>query len=313
MSDRVTRVQGPQRRRTARCPARGGPDRSHRRRHAPPQPDGPLRLGGGGGDPGGGGRAGRLRPDRSDRHPERSHRGDHGAPAWWRPWPRCPPRVFDAVGVTAPNPADRPHRAGRPAPPHLDGKPEVLFVGAEFCPFCAAERWPLIVALSRFGRFTALTTCSRRRSRSSRTSRPSVRGLHLHEPLPHLRRRRAVLRHASSRRDVRPHRHLDPGTGGGGDPLREPARSARRSIPFVDIANRMVTSTSGFSPAVLVQAVPGGHRRGPGPGPATRPARPWWPRPTSSPPGCARPPASSRARYAPARACGTRPLTLTTG
>ena len=32
----------------------------------------------------------------------------------------------------------------------------MLFVGAEFCPFCAAERWPLIVALARFGHFTTL-------------------------------------------------------------------------------------------------------------------------------------------------------------
>jgi hypothetical protein len=38
------------------------------------------------------------------------------------------------------------------------GKPEVLFVGAEFCPYCAAERWGMIVALSRFGTFTGLTT-----------------------------------------------------------------------------------------------------------------------------------------------------------
>ena len=38
------------------------------------------------------------------------------------------------------------------------GKPEVLFVGAEFCPYCAAERWGVIVALSRFGTFTGLTT-----------------------------------------------------------------------------------------------------------------------------------------------------------
>ena len=36
------------------------------------------------------------------------------------------------------------------------GKPEVLFVGADYCPFCAAERWPLIVALARFGHFTTL-------------------------------------------------------------------------------------------------------------------------------------------------------------
>lgn len=37
-----------------------------------------------------------------------------------------------------------------------DGKPEVLFMGAEYCPHCAAERWPLVVALSRFGTFSNL-------------------------------------------------------------------------------------------------------------------------------------------------------------
>ncbi|HTS95740.1 MAG TPA: DUF929 family protein [Streptosporangiaceae bacterium] len=34
------------------------------------------------------------------------------------------------------------------------GKPEMLYIGAEFCPFCAAERWSMAVALSRFGHFT---------------------------------------------------------------------------------------------------------------------------------------------------------------
>ncbi len=36
------------------------------------------------------------------------------------------------------------------------GKPEILFVGAEYCPYCAAERWALAVALSRFGTFSNL-------------------------------------------------------------------------------------------------------------------------------------------------------------
>jgi len=36
------------------------------------------------------------------------------------------------------------------------GKPLVIYVGAEYCPFCAAERWPLVAALSRFGTFTNL-------------------------------------------------------------------------------------------------------------------------------------------------------------
>jgi uncharacterized protein DUF929 len=39
-----------------------------------------------------------------------------------------------------------------------NGKPEMLFIGAEYCPYCAAERWGMIVALSRFGTFTGLAT-----------------------------------------------------------------------------------------------------------------------------------------------------------
>jgi thiol-disulfide isomerase/thioredoxin len=37
------------------------------------------------------------------------------------------------------------------------GKPEMLYIGAEWCPYCAAERWAMAVALSRFGHFTPLT------------------------------------------------------------------------------------------------------------------------------------------------------------
>jgi hypothetical protein len=40
----------------------------------------------------------------------------------------------------------------------MDGKarPTIYYYGAEFCPYCAAERWPMIIALSRFGKFTDL-------------------------------------------------------------------------------------------------------------------------------------------------------------
>jgi len=38
------------------------------------------------------------------------------------------------------------------------GKPEMLYMGAEYCPYCAAERWGMIVALSRFGTFSGLAT-----------------------------------------------------------------------------------------------------------------------------------------------------------
>lgn len=36
------------------------------------------------------------------------------------------------------------------------GKPVLVYEGAEYCPFCAAARWPLTIALSRFGTFNGL-------------------------------------------------------------------------------------------------------------------------------------------------------------
>ncbi len=54
------------------------------------------------------------------------------------------------TGVSAPSPiSDAPLTSG--------GKPEVLYMGAEFCPYCAAERWPMVVALLHFGSFSGLT------------------------------------------------------------------------------------------------------------------------------------------------------------
>jgi len=37
------------------------------------------------------------------------------------------------------------------------GKPMITYIGAEYCPYCAAERWALAVALSRFGTFSNLS------------------------------------------------------------------------------------------------------------------------------------------------------------
>ena len=43
------------------------------------------------------------------------------------------------------------------APLTSAGKPEVFYLGAEFCPYCAAERWAMVVALEHFGSFSGLT------------------------------------------------------------------------------------------------------------------------------------------------------------
>jgi hypothetical protein len=36
------------------------------------------------------------------------------------------------------------------------GRPQLLYIGGEFCPYCAADRWSLVNALSRFGSFSNL-------------------------------------------------------------------------------------------------------------------------------------------------------------
>jgi hypothetical protein len=59
--------------------------------------------------------------------------------------------------AAAPDPARVPQKLQGGTPLTQDGKPKVLYVGAEFCPFCAMERWALIGALARFGTFEGLT------------------------------------------------------------------------------------------------------------------------------------------------------------
>ena len=65
-----------------------------------------------------------------------------------------PQATLDASA--APNTAQAPTKLQGSTALTQDGKPKVLYVGAEYCPFCAMERWPLIAALSKFGTFSGL-------------------------------------------------------------------------------------------------------------------------------------------------------------
>ena len=49
-----------------------------------------------------------------------------------------------------------------------DGKPHILYVGAEYCPYCGGERWAMVTALSKFGTFSNLST-----THSSTSDQPS--------------------------------------------------------------------------------------------------------------------------------------------
>ena len=66
-----------------------------------------------------------------------------------------PERVFEQVGTGTAGPP--PLRITAPALTSA-GKPQVLYIGAEYCPNCATQRWPMVIALSRFGTFKALKT-----------------------------------------------------------------------------------------------------------------------------------------------------------
>ncbi len=48
-------------------------------------------------------------------------------------------------------------KTGQPALTGPHGHPEFLYIGGEYCPNCAAERWAMINALSRFGSFKNLS------------------------------------------------------------------------------------------------------------------------------------------------------------
>jgi len=60
----------------------------------------------------------------------------------------------DTVGV--PSAVLKPNVLSGEPPLTIDGKPGVLYIGGEFCPYCAAERWGLVLALSRFGTLSGL-------------------------------------------------------------------------------------------------------------------------------------------------------------
>jgi Domain of unknown function (DUF929) len=65
-----------------------------------------------------------------------------------------PASALDAVGAgSVPSYNSAPVSAVTGPALTTGGKPEMLYIGAEFCPYCGAMRWAMAVALSRFGAF----------------------------------------------------------------------------------------------------------------------------------------------------------------
>ena len=169
---------------------------------------------------------------------------------------KVPSSVFDTVGVAPGDTGltDPTVVSGQPLL-RAGGRPEVLYVGAEYCPFCASERWPLVVALSRFGHFTGLKDMqSAPLSVFPDTQTFSFVGSAYTSPYLTFTGVELYSDAVDARGSFARITTLTPAQtqvvsryGG-----RAGTGSVAGSYPFVDIGNQMVTSTSAFSPAVLV-------------------------------------------------------------
>jgi thiol-disulfide isomerase/thioredoxin len=123
------------------------------------------------------------------------------------------------------------------------GKPVVLFVGAQYCPFCAAERWALVMALGRFGQWSGLGQMHSTHGESGFPSLPTY-------DLLHATYRSGAI--ALQEREVadfagRPLQPLTPEQSRAVD-----AYDPHGSIPFQLIGGRYAQISSGYSPGLLI-------------------------------------------------------------
>lgn len=182
------------------------------------------------------------------------------------PTPTAPPSVVaQATGV----PAGVLDTVGAPGPPVVTppvpvsgtttlrqgGLPAVVWVGAEFCPFCAAERWALVVALSRFGHFSHLgSAASSKQLVFPATSSLSFRGSRFSSPWVAFEP--AETYSASGTPDAPSSFAPLQGVAGTVEGLVRrldvpPLAPADGTLPFLDIGGRTVVVGAEFSPAVL--------------------------------------------------------------
>ncbi len=165
-----------------------------------------------------------------------------------------PASVSNAVGVSSPtNPITPPTATGN-APLWESStagaatRPVVFFYGAEFAPYAAAERWPVIVALSRFGTFGQLGLMQSSSSVAF-SDTPTFTFWH--------------VQYSSVWIDLQTNERyssLDP-TGAGYTALQTPTPrqaasvavydTSAKTFPLLDVANHFVLVGSSFSPTVL--------------------------------------------------------------
>jgi len=178
-----------------------------------------------------------------------------------------PASVFNTVGVTSPVAQVTAPQAVKGQPlltaASTSGKksPEVLYIGAEYCPFCAAERWSTIIALSRFGTWSGLGNMS-----SSNVS-PEV---FLNTPTFTFARATLTSKYVAFRGVEEFKNYVDPATNyyaafqkptaqetalivkyDGPKYIKGLTSSQKESIPFITFANQFLVAGASYSPTTL--------------------------------------------------------------
>ncbi len=121
------------------------------------------------------------------------------------------------------------------------GKPEMLYIGAEWCPYCAAMRWAMATALSRFGTFSPLNGVHS----SSSDVYPNTATLTFYKstftskyltfaPVENQDVNRNLLQNPTSAQQALWTKYAPPGNG----------------YPFIDVGNRYIFGVT-FNPQVL--------------------------------------------------------------
>ncbi|HEY2430648.1 MAG TPA: DUF929 family protein [Acidimicrobiales bacterium] len=155
------------------------------------------------------------------------------------------------------NAASAPHPiTGQPALTAAGGAsskvPQIVYVGAEYCPYCAAERWAVVTALSKFGTFTGLgQTHSATNDTDPNTPTFSFHGASYSSPAvsfapveeqdtngAKLDAPSALQTTLVGTYDKAPYTGASSGSSAGG-------------IPFIDLGNKFIVSGASFDPALL--------------------------------------------------------------
>jgi len=167
-----------------------------------------------------------------------------------------PTSVYNEVGINSPTASVTPPTiVNGQTPLTFNNQPGVFYFGAEYCPYCAAERWAIVSSMSRFGKWSNLGEME-----SSATDVfPSTQTFTFAKATftsPYLALK--TVEYYSNQ----------PAPGGGYDPL-EPLDKTESnlvtkydstkyfpsttggSFPFINIGNKALVAGASYSPAIL--------------------------------------------------------------